>query len=106
MLRALFRMGVSILEKHFDTTEEHVCNKCFFSNVLDKAGNKCVWENMDIDYPGLKNDSAGVGKIYKVSLENLAVPENKEVLKKKKKEQDTIMGVCQRDNQSQLKISQ
>lgn len=70
-------MGVSILEKNFDTTEEHVYNKCFFSDVLDKAENKCVWKNMGIDGPGLKNDSSRPRKIYKMSLMNLAVPEKK-----------------------------
>lgn len=42
---------------------------------------------MDIDNPGLKNNSAVAGKIYKMSLENIVLPENKEVLKKKKDSQ-------------------
>ena len=36
---------------------------------------------MDIDDPELKNDSASTGNLYKTSLENLVVLENKEVLK-------------------------
>lgn len=66
---------------------------------------------MDKDGPGLKNDSARAGKRYRMSLENLAVTENKEELKNKNKNKETpqkltIMGICQRDDQSQLKISQ
>lgn len=60
---------------------------------------------MDIAHAGLKNNSSGAGKIYKMSLDNLIVPENKEALKQNKTNQQqkkhlTIIGLCQRDTRA------